>query len=169
MKPSVYWPKWIRQVHIAADDLRHSDADVGDIWTSYASRALLEVCVSIRGPARENVYLNAAILGLTRRETDERDSIAAFADIGSFIDQPVKDIPAAASGWRLQSPSMQRAGPVDRRRGPCGVTPDFNINARRIKDIPERWRGGAVCQPRCEFSVRTLCQRAVWLDRVLCA
>lgn len=40
---------------------------------------------------RENVYLNAAVLGLTRREVDDRfDRIAAFADIGDFIDQPVK-------------------------------------------------------------------------------
>lgn len=40
---------------------------------------------------RENVYLNGAILGLTRRQVDERfDAIAAFADIGQFIDQPVK-------------------------------------------------------------------------------
>jgi lipopolysaccharide transport system ATP-binding protein len=40
---------------------------------------------------RENVYLNAAVLGLTRREVDERfDQIAAFADIGDYLDQPVK-------------------------------------------------------------------------------
>ena len=40
---------------------------------------------------RENVYLNASILGLTREEIDSRyDDIAAFADIGSFIEQPVK-------------------------------------------------------------------------------
>jgi len=40
---------------------------------------------------RENVYLNAAILGLEREEIDERyDRIIEFADIGSFIDQPVK-------------------------------------------------------------------------------
>ncbi|HQW39116.1 MAG TPA: ABC transporter ATP-binding protein, partial [Usitatibacteraceae bacterium] len=40
---------------------------------------------------RENVYLNGAILGFTRAEMDERfDAIAAFADIGDFIDQPVK-------------------------------------------------------------------------------
>jgi lipopolysaccharide transport system ATP-binding protein len=40
---------------------------------------------------RENVYLNASILGLSREQTDERfDQIVAFADIGEFIDQPVK-------------------------------------------------------------------------------
>lgn len=40
---------------------------------------------------RENVFLNAAILGLTKQETEERfDQIAAFADIGEFMDQPVK-------------------------------------------------------------------------------
>ena len=40
---------------------------------------------------RENVYLNAAILGLSRDETDQRfEEIARFAGIGDFMDQPVK-------------------------------------------------------------------------------
>lgn len=40
---------------------------------------------------RENVYLNATVLGLSHAEIDQRfDDIAAFADIGEFIDQPVK-------------------------------------------------------------------------------
>jgi lipopolysaccharide transport system ATP-binding protein len=40
---------------------------------------------------RENVYLSASILGLSRRETDERlQDIITFADIGDFLDQPVK-------------------------------------------------------------------------------
>jgi lipopolysaccharide transport system ATP-binding protein len=40
---------------------------------------------------RENIYLNASILGLSRDEINEKfDDIAAFADIGDFIDQPVK-------------------------------------------------------------------------------
>jgi lipopolysaccharide transport system ATP-binding protein len=40
---------------------------------------------------RENVYLSASLHGLTREQTDERfDRIAAFADIGEFIEQPVK-------------------------------------------------------------------------------
>lgn len=40
---------------------------------------------------RENVYLNAMLLGMTREEVEFRfDKIAAFADIGAFLDQPVK-------------------------------------------------------------------------------
>ena len=40
---------------------------------------------------RDNVLLNAQLLGLTRRQALERfDDIAAFAGIGRFIDQPVK-------------------------------------------------------------------------------
>ncbi len=40
---------------------------------------------------RENIYLNGAVLGLSREQMDTRfDSIAAFADIGDFIDQPIK-------------------------------------------------------------------------------
>jgi lipopolysaccharide transport system ATP-binding protein len=40
---------------------------------------------------RENIYLNASIHGLSRDEIDRRfDAIAAFADIGEFLDQPIK-------------------------------------------------------------------------------
>jgi lipopolysaccharide transport system ATP-binding protein len=40
---------------------------------------------------RENVYLNGAILGMTRKEvTSKFDEIVAFADIDEFIDTPVK-------------------------------------------------------------------------------
>jgi ABC-type polysaccharide/polyol phosphate transport system ATPase subunit len=40
---------------------------------------------------RQNIYMNCAILGLTREEIDARfDDIVAFANIGDFIGQPVK-------------------------------------------------------------------------------
>jgi teichoic acid transport system ATP-binding protein len=40
---------------------------------------------------RENVYLQGAILGYSREEIEKRfDSIVNFADIGDFLDQPVK-------------------------------------------------------------------------------
>lgn len=40
---------------------------------------------------RENVYFQGAVMGLTRTEMEVRfDDIAAFADIGDFIDQPIR-------------------------------------------------------------------------------
>ena len=40
---------------------------------------------------RENVFLTASILGLTREQANDRfDDIAAFADIGKFIEEPIK-------------------------------------------------------------------------------
>jgi lipopolysaccharide transport system ATP-binding protein len=40
---------------------------------------------------KDNVYMNAAILGLSKSEIDARyGDIVAFADIGDFVDQPVK-------------------------------------------------------------------------------
>ncbi|MGJ0508370.1 MAG: ABC transporter ATP-binding protein [Methylocystis sp.] len=40
---------------------------------------------------RENARIGAAILGLSRKEVDARiESIAAFADIGSFFEQPMR-------------------------------------------------------------------------------
>ena len=39
---------------------------------------------------RENIYMNAAMLGMTKDETDSKfDDIAAFADVGRFMDTPV--------------------------------------------------------------------------------
>ena len=40
---------------------------------------------------RDNLYINAAILGLEREKVDDRlEDILAFADIGDYIDQPVR-------------------------------------------------------------------------------
>lgn len=40
---------------------------------------------------RENVYMNGTLLGLSRAQIDEKfDAIAAFADIGHHIDQPLR-------------------------------------------------------------------------------
>jgi lipopolysaccharide transport system ATP-binding protein len=39
----------------------------------------------------ENVFLNASLLGLNKRQTEQKlDSILAFADIGDYVHQPVK-------------------------------------------------------------------------------
>jgi lipopolysaccharide transport system ATP-binding protein len=65
----------------------------GDIQANGRIAALLELGSGFNPEftGRENVYMNASVLGLTREETDARfEEITTFADIGLFIDQPVK-------------------------------------------------------------------------------
>ncbi|MDQ1177119.1 ABC transporter ATP-binding protein [Microbacterium sp. SORGH_AS_0421] len=67
--------------------------DDGTVATRGRLAALLELGAGFHPElsGRENVYLNAAILGLTRAETDERyDEIVRFSGIGEFIDNEVK-------------------------------------------------------------------------------
>ena len=65
----------------------------GSVKTHGRIAALLELGSGFNAEftGRENVYMNASVLGLSSKEIDARfDDIAAFADIGSFIEQPVK-------------------------------------------------------------------------------
>jgi len=65
----------------------------GQVSTKGRIAALLELGSGFNPEftGRENVFLNAMILGLSKEETTLKfDDIAAFADIGDFIDQPVK-------------------------------------------------------------------------------
>lgn len=67
--------------------------DSGWIRTRGRVAGLLEVGAGFHPDltGRENVYLNAAILGMSKEETDERfDSILEFSEIGEFIDAEVK-------------------------------------------------------------------------------
>ncbi|HYN86235.1 MAG TPA: polysaccharide ABC transporter ATP-binding protein [Pyrinomonadaceae bacterium] len=62
-----------------------------ELWGRVAS--MLEVGTGFHPEltGRENVYLNGAILGMTRREIDKRfDEIVAFSEVERFINTPVK-------------------------------------------------------------------------------
>ena len=65
----------------------------GQVTVNGRVAALLELGAGFNPEftGRENAYLNASILGLTRREIDARyRSVEDFAEIGDFMDQPVK-------------------------------------------------------------------------------
>lgn len=65
----------------------------GSIQTHGRIAALLELGSGFNPEftGRENVYMNGALLGLSKFDIDQRfNDIAAFADIGDFIEQPVK-------------------------------------------------------------------------------
>jgi ABC-type polysaccharide/polyol phosphate transport system ATPase subunit len=68
--------------------------DRGEIRTHGKISALLELGAGFHPElsGRENVYLNGAILGMSKRQLDERfDEIVDFAGLEEFIDSPVKN------------------------------------------------------------------------------
>lgn len=65
----------------------------GTVTTSGRVGALLELGSGFNPElsGRENMHLSAAVLGMSRKEAESKaSSIEAFADIGTFIDKPVK-------------------------------------------------------------------------------
>ena len=68
-------------------------ATEGSVKISGRIAALLELGSGFNPDftGKENVFLNAAVLGLSRRQIEARyDAISEFAEIGEFIDEPVK-------------------------------------------------------------------------------
>lgn len=67
--------------------------DRGRVLTRGRVAGLIEVGAGFHPDlsGRENIYLNAAILGMTKKETEDRfDDIVAFSEIEQFIDTEVK-------------------------------------------------------------------------------
>lgn len=67
--------------------------DSGEVLTRGRVAGLIEVGAGFHPDlsGRENIFLNAAILGMSKRETEERfDDIVAFSEIEQFIDTEVK-------------------------------------------------------------------------------
>ncbi len=114
---------------------------------------------------RENVYLNAALLGLSKGETANRfDEIAAFADIGDYIDQPVKTY---SSGMRMRLAFSVNTGVdpeimiVDEALG-VGDAPFQAKCFKRLRKLIED--GTTILFVSHDIStVRSLCNRALWL------
>ena len=65
----------------------------GDIWIDGRVSSMLEVGTGFHGEltGRENIYMNGAILGMTKKEVDNKiESIIDFSECRPFIDTPVK-------------------------------------------------------------------------------
>ena len=65
----------------------------GDIWIDGRIASMLEVGTGFHGEltGRENIYMNGAILGMTKKEVDSKiESIIDFSECRQFIDTPVK-------------------------------------------------------------------------------
>ena len=116
---------------------------------------------------RENIYLNAAFYGVTPRETDERlDEIIAFADIGDFIDAPVKDYSSGMSS-RLGFSVAVHILPEIIFLDEVLAVGDAAFQEKCIARILSMKAQGKtiIFVSHSVGSVRLLCERALWIDR----
>jgi lipopolysaccharide transport system ATP-binding protein len=115
---------------------------------------------------RENIFLNAAILGFTDAETRERiPSIEQFAEIGDFIDRPVKTY---SSGMfvRLAFAVAIHMDPDVLIVDEALSVGDYYFQQRCIRRILQMKHQGVtiVFVSHDLDAVRTLADRALWMD-----
>lgn len=116
---------------------------------------------------RENAYLNASILGLSSAEIGERfESISAFAEIGDFMDQPVKTY---SSGMfiRLAFATAIHVDPKILVVDEALAVGDARFQAKCLNAIKKMKHDGVTILfvSHDVGSVRALCDRSIWLDR----
>ena len=114
---------------------------------------------------RENVYLNAAILGVSKKHIESRfDDIVDFAGIGKFIDNPVKNY---SSGMyvRLGFAVAINVEPEILLIDEVLAVGDAEFQARCIERLTELKHGGCtiVLVSHGMDTVRNVCDRVCWL------
>ncbi|WP_212785282.1 polysaccharide ABC transporter ATP-binding protein [Ferrigenium kumadai] len=115
---------------------------------------------------RENVYFQGALMGISKDEMDERfDEIASFADIGEFIDQPVRTY---SSGMfvRLAFAVSIRVDPEILIVDEALSVGDMEFQAKSFQAMRKMQEDGLsiFLVTHSLPLVRNFCQRAIWLD-----
>ena len=116
---------------------------------------------------RENVYLNASIMGLSREETEARfDDIVAFSELAEFIDEQVKTY---SSGMfvRLAFSVAIHTKPDVLIVDEALSVGDFAFRNKCIKRVQElRSAGTTILFVSHDLStLQLICDRAIWLDK----
>lgn len=115
----------------------------------------------------ENIYLNGTILGMTRREIDERlPAILEFADIGDFVRQPVK---VYSSGMlvRLAFAVQTQINPDILIVDEALAVGDAAFQIKCMAHMQKLMDNGVtvIFVSHSVQTVRTFCDRVLWLDK----
>jgi lipopolysaccharide transport system ATP-binding protein len=114
---------------------------------------------------RENVYLNATILGLSRSQIEQRmQSILEFADIGEFIDQPVRSYSSGMSVRLAFAVIVHVDADILIIDEALAVGDAFFSQKcmRFLRDFQKK--GTLLFVSHDAAAVTNLCERAVWLE-----
>ena len=140
----------------------------GEVAVNGRVSALLELGAGFNPEftGRDNVYLNGSILGLTTRQIDQRyRDIESFAEIGEFINQPVKTY---SSGMvvRLAFAVAIHVDPEILLVDEALAVGDIYFRQRCMRKVHElRTRGITILFVSHAVSdVKAIGDRALWLD-----
>jgi lipopolysaccharide transport system ATP-binding protein len=141
----------------------------GIVQTHGRVAALLELGAGFNPEftGRENALLNAAILGFSRENMEDRMAqVLAFSELGEFLDQPIKTYSSGMYA-RLAFSIAVHVDPEILIVDETLAVGDARFVAkcmRRINDIKNQ--GATILFVSHDVaSVRTLCERAIWLDK----
>jgi lipopolysaccharide transport system ATP-binding protein len=140
----------------------------GDVVVRGRVAALLELGTGFNPEftGRQNVYMNAAILGLSRQEIDAKFShIEEFAEIGEFIDQPVKTY-SSGMGVRLAFSVAIHVEPEILLVDEALSVGDIYFRQRCLRKVHEMREAGVTILfvSHAIAEVKALGDRAMWLE-----
>lgn len=142
--------------------------DKGKIIVKGKVGALIEVGAGFHPllTGRENVYINAAILGMTKKEVDKKfNDILKFTDIGDFIDTPVKFY---SSGMfvRLGFAVAVHCEPHILLVDEVLSVGDMSFQKKCVDKIEELMslNKTIIVVSHSLYRIESMCQRAIWLN-----
>ncbi len=140
----------------------------GHVHTNGRIAALLELGSGFNPEftGRENIYMNGAVFGLSREQIDERfDDIAEFADIGDFIERSTKTF---SSGMvvRLAFAVIAHVDADILIVDEALAVGDAFFTQKCMRFLRDFMKTGTVLFVSHDTgSVRSLCSKAVWLEK----
>lgn len=145
------------------------DPTLGIITVSGRLSALLELGAGFHPDlsGRENIFLNGSILGLDRKEmTKKLDAIIDFADIGEFIDVPIRNY-SSGMQMRLGFSVAVHVEPQIILVDEVLAVGDYNFQLKCLNKICEMQKQGVtILFVSHDFEeIQKLCDRAIWLNR----
>jgi ABC-type polysaccharide/polyol phosphate transport system ATPase subunit len=143
--------------------------DNGKIEINGRVGALIEIGAGFHPmlTGRENIYVNGAILGMDKEEMDEKfDDIVEFADIGDFIDTPVKFY---SSGMfvRLGFAVAVHCEPEILLVDEVLSVGDMSFQKKCADKIDELMslNKAIIVVSHSLYRIESMCQRAIWLNK----
>ena len=118
--------------------------------------------------ARENIYLNGALLGYSKDFIDERfDSIVSFAEVGDFLDMPMKNYSSgmiARVAFAVATATIPDILVVDEALS----VGDFRFQEKceaRIKELVDEHGTTLLFVSHSIEQVERVCEKAVWIEK----